>query len=210
MVGMKIDDRELREAMLLYAKATKKDETYIVNRTARNFAIKVIVRTPKAAPEKIEGELKALPERTFLGVMFKRMYSGSKQGAKVMSIFKGNLDKGSRQALAMAAVKFIAQRRATAGYIRRGWYKIANVFGAGSAVHADRGRSGGRAVKQSTAKKANDTMSLVAAEFENMAEGSSEVAWQATQDALNAAAADMTAYAYSVMDGTAKKYSAKK
>jgi hypothetical protein len=181
----------------------------VVNRIARNFAIKVIMRTPKAAPEKIEGNLKALPERTFRGVLFKRMYSQSKQGAKVMAIFQGNLDQGSRQALAMAAAKFIAQRRSTAGYIRRGWYNIARTFGAFSAVAADRSK-GARAVQDSKATKAKDSTSIIAAEFENMAKGSGDVALGATQQALQAVISDMRDYAYRVMQGTANQFSARK
>jgi hypothetical protein len=197
----------MRDVMRLYEKATKKDGVAIVNRTARNFAIRVISSTPKAEPGKIEGGLKALPERTFRGILFKRMYSQSRQGAMLMAIFQGNLDQGSRQALAMAAAKFIAQRRSTAGYIRRGWYKIARAFGGSSAAAADRGKTGGKAVENSTAKKA--TANSVAAVFENMASGSESVASKAAQAALDATASDMRDYAYRVMQGTAKKFSAK-
>jgi hypothetical protein len=209
MVGMQIDGNELRDAMRLYARATKKDEVAIINRTARNFAIKVLPKTPKATSDKIEGDLKALPERTFRGVLFKRMYAHSRQGAKVMAIFQGNLDQGSRQALAMAAAKFIAQRRSSAGYIRAGWHNIARAFGAFSAVAADR-RKKGRAVQDSKATKATDSTSIIAAEFENMAKGSGDVALGATQQALQAVISDMRDYAYRVMQGTANQFSARK
>ena len=209
MVGMQIDDRELRDAIKLYMKATKKDEATVINRTARNFAIKVIMRTPKAAPEKIEGELKSLPRDTFLGLVFSEMRKTTKHGRMLNRIFKANTPQGSRQAMALAMRKFIEQRKASGGYIRRGWYNIARVFGGGSAVSADR-RGGGRPVRKSWAKKATESMTVVAAEFENMSKASADVAWNATQDALRATISDMTDYAYRVMDGTAKKYSGKK
>lgn len=202
---MTIDTSELREAMRLYARATKKDEVAIVNRTARNFAIKVIQRTPKAESDKIESELKSLPERTFKGVLFKQMFNRSRQGSKLMGLFQGNLDKGSREALALVAAKFIAQRRASSGYIRRGWYKIARTFGASSAVSSDRKKGGKKEVSASTAKKANEQ--TLAAVFENMASGSAGVASKATQAALNATVSDMVDFAYRKMSGTAKKFS---
>lgn len=209
MVGMKIDDSELRDALRLYMRATRKDEVSVINRTARNFAIKVIMRTPKAAPEKIEGELKGLPRETFLGLVFSKMRKSTKQGKMLNRIFKANTPQGSQQAMALAMRKFIEQRKASGGYIRRGWYNIARAFGGGSAVSADR-RGGGRPVRKSYGKKATESMTIVAAEFENMAQGSADVAYNATQDALRATISDMTDYAYRVMQGTANKFSAKR
>jgi hypothetical protein len=208
MVKMEMDMRELREAMLLYAKATKKDEVAIINRTARNFAIKVIQRTPKADPSKIEGDLKGLPRETFLGLVFSKMRKSTKQGRGLVRLFKANTANGSRQAMALAMRKFIEQRKATSGYIRRGWYNIARTFGAGFAIASDKKGGKGKAVKKSFAKKA--TEQTLAAVFENMAGGSESVAWQATQQALEATISDMTDYAYRVMQGTAKKHSAKR
>jgi hypothetical protein len=206
--GIQFDTRALRDVMLLYAKATKKDEVAIVNRTARNFAIKVIMRTPKASPEKIEGELKGLPRDTFLGLVFSKMRKSTKQGRGLLRMFKANTGQGSRQAMALAMRKFIEQRKASGGYIRRGWYKIARTFGGGRAVSADLKGGKGRAVKKSTAQKA--TEQSPAAVFENMSAASATVAWQATQEALDATVSDMRDYAYRVMQGTAKKYSAKR
>jgi hypothetical protein len=208
MVKMDIDTRGLKEAMLLYAKATKKDEVAIINRTARNFAIKVIQRTPKADPSKIEGELKGLPRDTFLGLVFSKMRKSTKQGRGLLRLFKANTAGSSREAMALAMRKFIEQRKATGGYIRRGWYNIARKFGAGSAVSGDKRGGKGRPVKKSTATKA--TEQKLEAVFENMASGSATVAYQATQQALQATISDMTDYAYRVMQGTAKKFSAKK
>jgi hypothetical protein len=208
MVKMDIDTRDLRAAMLLYAKATKKDEVAIINRTARNFAIKVIQRTPKADPSKIEGELKGLPRDTFLGLVFSKMRKSTKQGRGLLRLFKANTSGGSREAMALAMRKYIEQRKATGGYIRRGWYNIARKFGGGSAVSADKRGGKGRPVKKSTATKATEQQ--LAAVFENMASGSATVAYQATQQALQATISDMTDYAYRVMQGTAKKFSAKR
>lgn len=208
MVKMDIDMRDLRAAMLLYAKATKKDEVDIINRTARNFAIKVIQRTPKADPSKIEADLKGLPRDTFLGLVFSKMRKTTKQGRGLMRLFKANTAGGSRQAMALAMRKFIEQRKATGGYIRRGWYNIARTFGGNIAVTADKKGGKGRPVKKSSAKKA--TEQTLAAVFENMANGSATVAYDATQKALDATVSDMTDYAYRVMQGTAKKFSAKR
>lgn len=208
MVKMDIDTSGLREAMLLYAKATKKDEVAIINRTARNFAIKVLQRTPKADPSKIEAELKGLPRDTFLGLVFSKMRKTTKQGKGLLRLFKANTAGGSRQAMALTMRKFIEQRKATGGYIRRGWYNIARKFGAAYAVSKDKKGGKGKAVKKSTAIKATEQQ--LAAFFENMAAGSGVVAYQATQQALEATISDMTDYAYRVMQGTAKKFSAKK
>jgi hypothetical protein len=209
MVGMQIDTSELRDAMRLYARATKKDEVSVVNRTARNFAIKVIPRTPKAAPEKIEGELKALPRETFLGLVFSKMRRSTKQGRSLKGVFTAHTRQGSRQAMALAMTKFIQQRKATGGYIRRGWYNIARAFGAAYAVSMDRVK-GGKAVRKSYAKKASQSQSLIAAEFENVAKGAGLVGWQATEQALAATISDMTDYAYREMQRTADKFSARK
>ena len=209
MVKMEMDTAGLRDAMLLYGRATKKDEADIVNRTARNFAIKVLPRTPKADPSKIESELKSLPRETFLGLVFSKMRKSTKQGKGLLRLFKSNTPQGSRQAMALAMRKFIEQRKATGGYIRRGWYNIARAFGAAYAASKDKVK-GGRPVKKSYGKKANGAQALIAAEFENMATGAGLVGWQATQQALNATISDMTDYAHRVMQGTANKFSAKK
>lgn len=202
--GIQFDTRELRQVMELYAKATKKDEADIINRTARNFAIKALMYTPSAEPGKIAGQLKSLDSNTFIALVFKILRGKSRRGTALLVRPKGGRGKSSTDTMAIAMQKFIRHRMNTGKYIKRGWNKVAQEFGAGFAKI--RGSYPGS--KKSYGKKATERKSE--AVFENAAEGSFGVADDAVQRALDAVASDMRDYAYRVMQGTAKKFSARR
>ncbi len=202
--GIEFDTKSLRDVMQLYAKATKKDEATVINRTAKNFSIKAMMYTPKAEPGKIAGELKALDRDIFLALVFKRMRGTSKKGKALLVRPKGGRGKSSRDTMAIAMQKFIKHRMNTSKFMKRGWNKVAQQFGA--AFVKVRGAYAGS--KKSYGKKA--TEQKLEAVFENAAEGSGEVTKEAVDRALQAVVSDMRDYAYRVMQGTANKFSAKK
>jgi hypothetical protein len=200
--------------MRLYARATKKDEVSVVNRTARNFAIKAMMFTKVAEPAAIESDLKSLERKTFVKLVFARLKKKDTKGRAMLKLStSGNRDsngkyiKGSvssREAMALTMVRFIKHRKSTSGYIKRGWHKVAKAFGA--SYESMRGTYS--AVKKSSGKKA--TEAKLEAVFENAAKGAGDAGIKAVQQALDATVSDMRDYALRLMQETAKKYSAKR
>jgi hypothetical protein len=202
--GVQFDLREFRDAMRFYAKATKKDEASVLNRTARNFTIKAMMYTPVAEPGKIEGQLKSLDHPTFLRLVFARLNKKTVKGKNVLVRPKAGRGRDSRETMAVAMRKFLAHRKNTSKYIKRGWNKVAKEFGAAY----DKLKGGYKGSKKSYGKKATETK--LEAVFENASKGSGDVASEAVERALAATISDMRDYAYRTMQGTADKFSGKK
>ena len=187
--GFHFDTREFTAALRQYEIATRKDEATIVNRAARNVVLRAMSFTPKATGAKIRSELRSK------GDMVARIINARARA-------KGRKPP-SRAEMPAAIERFITKRARSAGYIRAGWIKAAQAFGAAA---------GGRVSEKGNAARGygrRATASRAFAEIVNTANESLRFGADALQRAINFVAKDMKSFAERKMSQTANRYSVK-
>jgi hypothetical protein len=158
-------ERDFAKAMRQYAELSKKEVSEALNKKAKDVAIRAIKYTPKADKERIEQQLRAN------GLVYKL-------------VKKTGLTKKQIQ---QKAERMIRARKRSAGYIKAGWYKAAQVFGA----RGGRTKAKGLAA-QGTASKA--TPSKTEAVMNNYTKGATKVSGQALARSMDEVRKDMMVY----------------
>ena len=210
-VDLTLDTRELRAALQLYSRATKKDEAEILNHAALNICIRppfgAVQNTPKANAKQIQRDLVEDYANKKTGKPSPRVFQ---MAAKNLSGTKGKKGKrgktlGSQtwqKRIAKESKRIIGSRKRAVGYMASGWIKAARAFGF-------QGRGAAKFAGANTGYGIKARVQVLVAEVANTAKNITKVkgANSALQRAVNGAARDMTKYAEKKLDRTAKKYS---
>jgi hypothetical protein len=181
---------ELREVTSLYTKATGHDNQYILNKLSINSLFRSIKHTPKASVASITKDL---------GTVNKPSQLAFNLANKAL---KG---KGTIQQIYELAQKIISARRRSVAYIKAGWVVALRAFGA----HARIGLSSKNlAAHRGYGTKATHTRWR--AVIFNGAPGAPLVGAEALKKGMDEALVDSRSWAIARLEGTAKKFSARK
>lgn len=158
-------ERDFARAMRQYTELSKKEVAEAINKKAKDVAIRAIKYTPRADKAAIEAQLRAN------GLVYK-------------IIKKTGL---TRKQIKAKAERTIRLRKRGVGYIRAGWYKAAQAFGArGGKVRP------GKLADKGTGKRA--TPSKTEAVMNNYTAGASVVGGMALARAMEEVRKDMMVY----------------
>jgi hypothetical protein len=158
-------ERDFSKAMRQYAELSKKEVSEAINKKAKDVAIRAIKYTPRADKSAIESQLRA-------------------NGLAYKIIKKTGL---TRKQIKAKAERLIRLRKRSVGYIRAGWYKAAQAFGA----RGGKTRPGKRA-DAGTGKRA--TPSKTEAVMNNYTKGATTVSGNALARAMEEVRKDMMVY----------------
>lgn len=168
-VDFKKAEREFTRTLRQYTELTSKDVADAINKKAKDVAIRTISNTPKADPAKIESELRG---------------PGRGGGQLVYRLF--NHRNMTREVAADQARRIIRARMTAVAYIKAGWYKAAQAFGArGGKTRAGWTRAGSG--KRATATKPEAVLT-------NRTIGATLVSGPALAAAVESVRADMMIY----------------
>lgn len=158
-------EKDFAKSMRQYAFLSKKEVSEALNKKAKDVAIRAIKYTPRADKDKIESQLRAN------GLVYK-------------IIKKTGL---TRKQIKAKAERMIRLRKRGVGYIRAGWYKAAQVFGA----RGGKTRPGKRAAL-GTGKRA--TPSVTEAIMSNFTIGVTKISAMPLARAMDEVRRDMMPY----------------
>lgn len=193
-LDVEIVDREFRQALLDYQKASGKEFPQVINDKAKDVAFRAIQFTPKARLNKLK---KWEPGGTsYAG---KLLHARATMGTRLGKAKKGEGNKPLAQ-------KLYASRLNSRGYIAAGWLKAAQDLGGKSRSRLVKLKPGGRASKGG-AKKA--TLNRLYADIFNVADGADIVGKDALVRAVDFVAKDMQVYIDRKLSPIAKKHSAR-
>jgi hypothetical protein len=170
VADFKAAEKAFAATLRQYSSFSKLTAAEAINKKAKDVAIRTISRTTKADAAKIEATLRG---------------PGRGGGTLVYRLF----DKTgmTRAEIKAKAQRLIRARKSAVGYIRAGWYKAAQAFGArGGKIKEGGLAAAGRGVKA--------TPSKTEALLENKALGATEVSGPALAAALDSVRADMMVY----------------
>lgn len=206
--GITIDTREFQAALKLYARHSKRDLPYIVNKRAINVAFIAMRKTPSATAAKIKRDLR------------KRIAVDGRKGRKKPPLVALMINSGSSklrgekpekglygQAMATEIEEVIARRQRTRAYIKSGFLKTIRDI---ERRVPDRQKRQPRNV-QTFSRPAGAGKPAAfginpTAEVINYATGARDIAGPALQAALAADAADMRKFTAKRMQQTANKF----
>lgn len=191
----KVDTSQFRLALRAYRVATKKDETDILNRAAKNLAFRSASFTKKGNPARIVRDLMRDPRLRF--------------ALTSIALRKKGIKKLPSPQFAAEVQKLIARRVASANYLRSGWAKAVEDFGGVFRGAKPRG-AGGFGNKATTNRLIAEIVNTTTHSRQTSVQGAELIGSQALQQAISFVAADMLGHAKEVMGITAKKFSATK
>jgi hypothetical protein len=173
---------DFAKTMREYQRLSKREAADALNKKAKDVAIRTISRTPKADKGAIEASLRG---------------PGRGGGTLVYRLFQ---HKGMTRMMADdQAKRFIKARQASIAYIRAGWYKAAQMFGA----RGGRVRPGGLAEKGSGTKATPGNLTAI---LENKTVGAEKISGPALSKAMDEVRKDMLVYiARKLREGWGKK-----
>jgi hypothetical protein len=158
-------EKQFSKTMKQYAELSRKEVSEAINKKATDVAIRAIKYTPRADKQKIESDLRAN------GLVYKL-------------IKKTGLTRKQAQ---QKAERMIRRRKASVGYIRAGWYKAAQAFGArGGKTRPNKLAAKGSGIKA--------TRSKTEAILNNAAFGAPNVGIYALARAMDEVRKDMMVY----------------
>ena len=187
-------DKEFRQALQDYQKASGKEFPEVINRAARNVAFRAISYTPKARLSKFKKYEPGSPTNT--GRLLHALATkGTRLGKKKKG--EGNL---------ALAQKLYASKLQSRGYIAAGWLKAVKDLGGQPRGRLVQLRPGGKASKGG-ARKA--TVARLYADIFNTSTGAEIVGQQALLRAVDFVAKDMRTYIDRKLARIAKRHSAR-
>ena len=219
-IEMKIDAREMQQALRLYAKATRKDEAEIVNRAAKFVMVAKgygVIRNTKRADL---GEIDAAMDQEWHGAKLKYLLAAKKlkSGKSSALVFTktGKRSKAKKhnrtweERVGDEAEKIHKKRRSASAFLQSGWKAAAKAGG---------WQTAGALKKFSGTKLGAGTRAVargsrpVFADFSNLvgyagAPGLGSLG--VLQNAIRMQARSMVTHAQKTMAKTARKYSGKK
>jgi hypothetical protein len=192
--GIEILDKEFRDALGQYQKASGKTFAEVINKKAKDVALRSVQFTPKARLNKIRKY-----EPNGRSYARKLLHARATQGTRLGKAKKGEGNKP-------LAEKLYKSRLQSRGYIAAGWIKAARELGAPPSRGVAKLQKGGRANKGG-AKPANP--SKLFCDILNMSIGAETVGLEPLQRALDFVKKDMQQYIDRKLAPVAKKYSAR-
>ena len=202
--GMEIDTRELRDALRLYSRATKKDESTIVNDAMLTMLVHprfgVSKATPKANASEIQKELTS-EDKIALKLAAEKLAGTSGTKSKTGKTLKSQT---WQKRVGKEAKSIIGKRKRSVGYFQSGWIALIKKFGGKRNTSAKFTNADNHDYKKSTE-------STLSAFIENTSKGIGQTpkAVQALRRAVSGTAKDRVKYATNKLQKTADKFTKK-
>lgn len=211
-----VDARELTAAMRQYRLATQKTNAEIVNRAARNIALRAVQFTPKAAIKTIDRGLNKVVQYTdwrgyhhpvpikylLAAKWLKKRFEGKGKG----KLFEMSARRGSKRGrqwqkrVGLAAKRIISSRHKGVAYLKSGWLKAASQIPGDAPIRGKMFRGpvgwGERAAAKAVAIIANNVPGIV------------KIGTTPLVRAINFVAKDMATYSAKKLQETANRFNA--
>lgn len=186
-VSMSADVRSFHAALELYARATGKDMSDVLNHAAGNVALRAIGKTKKAMPSRMRTTATYDPDRRPSTYKSRFHYALSA--------------KQNRPTDAGSVRRFFRRRRSSSGYNKAGFIQPARDFGKRTRL---RPFPGGDAARGRGKKSRPSTHVAV---IDNFADGADEVGREGVNAAMPFVVNDMVSFAVRRMQKTANRFS---